>query len=299
VSGAGGSSRIGLVGAVAAVAWLGACRSPGDSTLHVGTHARTYELFAPSDTPGMPLVIALHGNGGTGRGMERLTRFDDIAAREQFVVAYPDALGHHWNDGRPGLDDGADDVTFIASLIDEVAAKHSIDKDRVYVTGASNGAMMTYRIGCELADRVAAIAPVIGNLPAALPCTPKQPVSVLAINGTEDPLVPYAGGFVAHRRGEVLSAAMSTMQFAAHAKCAGAQPTIEEPDIDPDDGSRTHATTFTCPPPVQIELLSLEGAGHTWPGGPQYLPARMIGGTSRDFDASERIWEFFAAHTRR
>lgn len=295
MSGSDGSIRIALLATVAA---LGACRSPGDRTLHVGTRARTYELFAPSDTPGMPLVIALHGNGGTGRGMERLTRFDEIAAREQFVVAYPDAIGHHWNDGRPGIDDGVDDVAFIESLIDEVSATHAIDTHRVYVTGASNGAMMTYRIGCELSDRVAAIAPVIGNLPAALPCAPAAPVSVLAINGTQDPLVPYAGGFVARRRGEVLSAALSTLQFATRAKCAGAQPTVEEPDVDPDDGSRTHATTFACPPPLQIQLLSLEGAGHTWPGGPQYLPARVIGGTSRDFDASERIWEFFAAHMR-
>ncbi len=298
MSGTDGSIRGAVVATIATLGVLGACRSPGDRTLHVGTRDRTYELFAPSDTPDMPLVIALHGNGGTGRGMERLTRFDEIAAREQFVVAYPDALGHHWNDGRPGVGGGADDVAFIASLIDEVAATHSIDRRRVYVTGASNGAMMTYRIGCELADRVAAIAPVIGNLPAALPCAPTAPVSVLAINGIDDPLVPYAGGFVARRRGEVLSAALSTLQFAARAKCGGAQPTVEEPDVDPDDGSRTHATTFSCPPPVQVELLSLEGAGHTWPGGPQYLPARVIGATSRDFDASERIWEFFAAHTR-
>lgn len=278
---------------------------------------RHYEVFVPSDTPGMPLVIVLHGNGGSGRQIEQHTSFDRIAAREQFIVAYPDAVGRHWNDGRPELDNGVDDVAFIASLIDELSTKHAIDRKRVYVTGMSNGAIMSYRVACDLADRVAAIAPVTGNLPAAIRCQPRAPVSVLAINGTADPLVPYAGGRVGRNRGTVLSAALSTAHFATHAGCGPATATvaspgsagarsnanalrslIDEPDANPADGSRTRRTSYPCPAPVAVELLTLEGAGHTWPGGSQYLPKLLIGGTSRDFDGAERIWEFFATHTR-
>jgi polyhydroxybutyrate depolymerase len=283
---------------VAAVSLLGACRPQGASIIHVGTTERHYELFVPTDTPNLPLVIALHGAGGTGRQMQRFAGFDNIAAREQFLVAYPDGVDHHWNDGRGAVNTGVDDVAFIASLIDEIAGVHAIDRTRVYVTGASNGAMMTYRLGCDLADRIAGIAPVIGNLPATITCAPRAPLSVLAINGTDDPLVPYGGGEVARNRGTVLSAMLSTAAFARAAGCSGAQPTINEPDIDRDDGSRTRRTRYSCPAPVEIELLTLEGAGHTWPGGPQYLPRFVIGGTSHDFDGGERIWEFFATHTR-
>ncbi|HEX5059386.1 MAG TPA: PHB depolymerase family esterase, partial [Kofleriaceae bacterium] len=244
--------------------------------------------------------IALHGNGSTGRQMERLTSFDAVAAREQFVVVYPDAIDHHWNDGRPEFDTAIDDISFVASLIDETAREHAIDRSRVYVTGASNGGMMTYRVGCELADRLAGIAPVIGNLPATIRCEPRVPVSVLAINGTDDPLVPYEGGSIAHGhgRGSVLSATLSTATFAHADGCTGAEATVDEPDIDTSDGSRTRRTQFACPAPLAVELLTLDGAGHTWPGGPQYLPRALIGGTSRDFDGAERIWEFFSAHSR-
>jgi polyhydroxybutyrate depolymerase len=275
-----------------------ACHPQGDETLQVGPRARHYELFVPSDTPNLPLVVVLHGHGGTGKQMERFSQFDRVAAREQFVVAYPDGIGRGWNDGRAGVNGDADDVAFVATLIDEIAAEHAIDRNRVYVTGASNGAMMSYRIACELSDRVAAIAPVIGNLPVELACTPKQPMSVLAINGTADPLVPYNGGHVARGRGEVLSAAMSTQFFAHAAGCSAAEPTVEEPDVNDRDDSRTFVTRYDCPAPVEISLITLDGAGHTWPGGVQYLPKLLIGGVSRDFDGAERIWEFFESKTR-
>jgi len=221
-----------------------------------------------------------------------------VAAREQFVVAYPDGIGRGWNDGRSGVNGDADDVAFIAGLIDELAAEHAIDRSRVYVTGASNGGMMSYRVGCELSDRVAAIAPVIANLPTELPCAPQKPLSVLAINGTADPLVPYNGGQIARNRGEVLSAALSTQFFAQRAGCNAAEPTVEEPDVDGNDDSRTFVTRYDCPGPVQVSLITLGGAGHTWPGGVQYLPHFVVGGVSHDFDGAERIWEFFEPHTR-
>ena len=248
----------------------------------------------------MPLVIALHGNGSTGPQTATLTHLNEIAAREQFVVVYPDAIDHHWNDGRPEFPADVDDVAFIRALIDELASRYSIDRKRVYITGMSNGAIMSYRLACELSDRIVAIAPVAGNFPAKLTCAPGTPVSVLAINGTEDPLVPYGGGQVSRNRGVVLSAADSTAMFAKRAGCGAVHAAEDEPDRAPDDGTRVHHQTYdSCPAPLAIELVTVTGGGHTWPGGPQYLPKAAIGVASRDFDASERIWQFFADHTRR
>ena len=273
---------------------LAACRPAGSDTLRVGTRTRHYEVFVPTDTPGLPLVIALHGRGGTGRQMERFTHFDDVAAREQFVIVYPDAIDHHWNDARQGMDSGVDDAAFIAALIDEMAAQHHIDRRRVYVTGISNGGMMSYTLACTLSDRIAAIAPVAGDLPSA-PCRPARPISVLAINGTDDPLVPYTGG-TAGRGGEVLSAQASTDLFAMSAGCAAPTSTLE-PDTVPSDGTRTRARHYACPAPLDVELLTIEHGGHTWPGAAQYLPKALIGPVSRDFNASDRIWAFFATQT--
>jgi polyhydroxybutyrate depolymerase len=286
--------RLALLAVVAAAA----CRPAGTSQLQVGTAHRHYELFVPTDKPNMPLVIALHGRGGTGRQMERMSHFDEVAAREQFVVAYPDGIDHRWNDGRLETATTVDDVGFIASLIDELAARYQIDRSRVYVTGISNGAMMSFRLGCDLADRIAAIAPVAGNVPAAIACTPRQPVSLLLINGTDDPLVPYDGGNVGGRlhRGSVLSSSLSSDLFARADGCQPAAQTLDEPDADPHDGTRSRSTRFPCPAGVDVELVTIDGGGHTWPGGPQYLPAALIGKVSRDFDGADRIWEFFADH---
>ena len=270
------------------IALLAACRPPGSSTLQVNGVTRHFEEFVPTDTPGMPLVIALHGRGSTGKQMERFTHLDAIAAREQFAVVYPDAIDHHWNDGRQPT--GIDDVAFIARLIDDMAMRHAIDRSRVFVTGMSNGAMMSYRLACDLSDRIVAIAPVAGDLPAVA-CRPGRPISVLAINGTSDPLVPYDGG-VAGRGGTVLSSPASADFFARADGCSDAIAS-DEPDLDRDDGVRSHDRRYRCPAKLGVELVTLEGGGHTWPGGPQYLPKILIGPTSRDFDASERIWQFF------
>ncbi len=288
---------------LACLALLTGCHdTTGSETLRVGSPGTTgiagrhYELFVPSDTPNLPLVIALHGGRGNAKQMEKFIRLDEVAAREGFVVVYPDGIGHQWNDGRQQISTGQDDVAFISALIDEMIAKHHVDPHRVYVTGISNGGMMSYRLACDLPDRIVAIAPVVGNVPSAVPCKPAHPISVLAINGTADPLVPYNGGQVAKTRGAVLAARDSVAIFAAADGC-GAASSTDEPDTDPDDGSRTTRTQFACPGKRAVELLTLTGAGHTWPGRAQYLPKFVIGPVSRDFDATERIWEFFVDHT--
>ncbi len=164
---------------------------------------RTYALYTPPQpSASMPLLIALHGGGGRGSGMIHITYggFNRLAERETFVVVYPDGVDKRWNDGR-GLTEWrahrerVDDVGFIAALIDQISAEQPIDRRRVYVTGISNGGMMSYRLACELGDRIAAIAPVVAALPAHLSgCVPPHAMPIILMNGTDDPLIPYQGG---------------------------------------------------------------------------------------------------------
>jgi len=150
-------------------------RDYNDSIVLKGTE-RTYRVHLPPslkrvDKP--PLLIVLHGGGGSGKQMERMTlgKFNTLADREGFIVVYPDALGRHWNDGR-GLRryfsqrEGVDDVGFIAALIDHFLRELNVDRKRIYVAGMSNGAMMCCRLASELSERVAAVAAVAGAMPS-------------------------------------------------------------------------------------------------------------------------------------
>ncbi len=279
---------------------------------------RTFHIHAPpfhDESVKQPLVIALHGRGGTGESMVYITRkgFNRLADNEGFIVAYPDGIELNWNDGR--MDEKAkdrahreniDDVGFISALIDSMIKDYNVDPKRVYITGISNGAIMAYRLACELSHKIAAIAPVDGNIPHLLlyECSPRMPVSVLAINNVNDPLVPYEGGniYSSIRRldlGKVLSVAESIGFWVNRNQCSTVPVVTEEPDLDPGDGTRVTRTEYTnSTDGTEVVLYSVDGGGHTWPGGVQYLPAWIIGKTSRDFDANEVIWSFFKKHSR-
>ena len=165
---------------------------------------RSFIVFIPSlfnKSVQIPLVIVLHGRGTNGEAMNLVTRkgFDKLADKDGFIMVYPDGIELNWNDGR--MDEEAndrahkeniDDVGFISALIDFMIKDYNIDPKRVYVTGMSNGAIMAYRLACELSDKITAIAPVDGNIPYLLSskCAPSRPVSVLAINNVNDPSGP-------------------------------------------------------------------------------------------------------------
>jgi polyhydroxybutyrate depolymerase len=256
----------------------------------------------------LPLVLVLHGGGGTAAGMIKLTRnrFNELADVRGFYAAYPQGIRKHWNDFRDDPIDYAhreriDDSGFISALIDRLAAEYPIDPDRVFATGISNGGFMSYRLGCELSPKIRGIAPVAATLPAGADkkCKPAKPVNVVIINGTDDPLVPFNGGYVTvlgRRRGEILSTE-DTVRFWTRAdECTSTPATGELPDRDPDDGTRVKEQTFgTCGRGVRVVLYRVEGGGHTWPGGKQYLSRRFIGNTSYDFNACDVIWEFFSS----
>jgi polyhydroxybutyrate depolymerase len=285
-------------------------------SLIFGGLKRTWLIHIPPGydfTKSVPLLIVLHGGGGTGRNMVKLTMggFDEISDTKGFVVVYPDGIEKHWKDGRNSDETGdsghkgnIDDVGFISALIDHLINEMHIDWKRVYVTGMSNGAIMTYRLGCELSGKIAAIAPVAGNIPQNLliSCSPSRPVSVLAINGVNDPLVPFSGGdvtgpFGQKKLGKVLSAKESVMFWVNKNGCKKIPFISFEPCSDPENGTRTRKEVYiNGKNNTEVILYIIEGGGHTWPGGDQYLGEWIIGKTSRDINADKVIWDFFEKH---
>ena len=273
---------------------------------------RTYWLHVPPQSHGknsVPLVFALHGGGGSGKKMAGFTGLSRLADREGFMVVYPDGVEKHWNDGR-GLAryrsqrENIDDVGFISGLIDTLAKEYPVDLGRVYVTGASNGAMMSYLLACELTDKITAIAPVIGALGEniAQSCSPTRPIPVLMIGGRADPLVPWQGGdvhFFRKKFGKVISFPQTLAFWVAHNGCLEMPQISWLPDVDPHDGTRIKKTSYRqCRQGVEVVLYEIQDGGHTWPSGYQYLPEYIIGKTSRDIDGAEVIWDFFERFRR-
>jgi polyhydroxybutyrate depolymerase len=267
---------------------------------------RSYHLHVPSavgPTPA-PLVLVFHGGGGTGPGTERLTRFTALADREGFLVAFPEGVEKNWNDGREFTSsrahrDHVDDVAFVTALIDAIGRAHAVDPRRVYATGISNGGIFSHYLAAHLSARIAAIAPVVGGIadPPDAWLRPEQPVSVLMLQGTRDPLVPYHGGAVAFDRGKIIDTEEAARRWAA---LNGGREPVREPL--PADGKDRCGGLRTIYPGgrdgSEVTLVRLDGGGHTWPGGAQYLPERLIGRVCRDFDATVLIWDFFKAHPK-
>ena len=278
--------------------------APVSETLKSGGDLRNYWLVRPEGlekTKPAPLLMVLHGSAGSGEDMMTVTQrgFERLADKEKFVVVYPDALERRWNDQGGTVDD----VGFLLAIVDKLVADGLVDKNRIYVAGISNGGMMAQRLACEQADRIAGIATVAGGLPEPLQatCKPARALPVLVIHGMEDPIVPWSGGAVAGFEdfGKVLSARETAKFWAANNRCGDGGVIAAEPDRDPKDGTRVKMEVFaSCPAGAAVKLAAVEGGGHTWPGGYQYLPERFIGRTSQDVDANMLIWDFFKGGVR-
>ena len=276
---------------------------------HTLTHdglKRTYYLLNSSETPDpVPLILSLHGGGGNGEHTCALAGgIQELAEREGFLVACPEGIENNWNDGRANDRNRAhiediDDVGFLRALIEQLGKTHNIDPDRIYVTGASNGGMMSLRMACEASDVIAAAGAVIASLPADLSCEPEHPIPILLMNGTEDPLVPFEGGqvhFFRRKLGEVISTPDTIAFWVAANGCDPTARTELLPDLDPRDGTRIQLDTYSgCDEGVSVVLFTVEGGGHTLPGGTQYVLEFVIGRVSRDLHAGEAIWQFFEA----
>lgn len=274
--------------------FLFACGLAGAGQLRVLEHdglARTYAVRAPTKRSSRALVLVLHGRGGSGAAVERLTRFSTLADSVGFIVAYPDAHERRWNDGRTG--DGADDVGFLAEVARRVAVEFDCDTTLVYATGMSNGAMMCFRLARERPGLVAAIAPVAGAMPRAALDSPAPvlPVPVLAVSGTLDPLVGYGGG-------RTLAPVRRSIEYWVRANgCTTGPETLPVANADPRDGTSVRCERWSSGRDgVEVLLYTIEGGGHTWPSGAARKAS--FGRRSRDIDATAVIWDFFRRHRR-
>jgi polyhydroxybutyrate depolymerase len=273
---------------------------------------RTYWLHLPPEDKmagPLPVLFNLHGGGGTGKGAVRLTygRFNQLADREGFIVVYPDAVARNWNDGRTAHlkpeNKDVDDVGFIAEITKRLQESHPIDPDRIFTVGMSNGGFMSSRLLCDRADLFRGGAIVTATLAAEYVdrCDPDKPVAILVMNGTDDPLVPYGGGHIrllwnGASRGEVISTDDFIELWKEKNGCAGQKTAIDLPDRKKWDGTTVHVTTYTnCRSGGALKMYRIEGGGHTWPGGRQYLGKALIGNTSREMNACYEIWDFFAS----
>jgi polyhydroxybutyrate depolymerase len=273
------------------------------NTMSVDGRTREYWVHVPSGgrRTGFPVVFLLHGGGGTAEGMERIAHYNQVADAHGVLAVYPQGWQRSWNDGRPNTPaakNHVDDVKFISMLIDKLAADYSIDRSRVFASGLSNGAFMSQRLGCELAGRIKAIAPVAGTMGTeyAPTCHPSRPVSILEIHGTDDPLIPFNGGQDHGRDGGTTDVSvMNTYNFWVSTDGCPAPAVSQLPDTANDGTTTTPHTARPCTNGSAALLYVVNGGGHTWPGGAQYLPAAVVGKTSRDFDASETITQFFLA----
>jgi polyhydroxybutyrate depolymerase len=270
-------------------------RDPRTSVLSVAGLDREYLTFAPaslSPSQPIPVVFVLHGGTGTARGAAVQTRFDAEAERRGFLTVYPQGIRRTWNAGSccgPAARLGVDDVAFVSALLDELARTHSVDPDRVFATGISNGGMMAARLACDLPGRFVAIAPVAASLATA--CDRAEPVSVLHIHGTADRNVPIDGGFGPRALTLVdhLPLEEALARWRAIDGCDAA-PTVER------RGAVTRRTWSCGRSGTQVRAIVIDGGGHAWPGGHQM--ARVLDAPSAELDATAEIGRFFAEHPR-
>lgn len=275
---------------------------------------RSYQLYLPSgiqQKEDYPLIVVLHGGGGSARSVIRLTqgRFNKIADEEDLIVVYPEAVRRYWNEGRSepisyAHRNEVDDVGFISSMIESLVEEYDIDKNRVYLSGISNGGFMAFRMACERPELITAIATVNAPIPIDIEeqCKQSSGTSLMMIHGTDDPLVPYEGGTITAfgvARGRVFSAEGSIALWLAQNDCPGHAEKDMIEDRSPRDNTTISVYTYPgCEDGVNVLLYRVEGGGHTWPGGRQYQREDRIGRTSRDINASDEIWAFFQDQRR-
>ncbi len=284
-------------------------------SLEVDGLPRSYFLYVPDEAlklpplfhrpKKIPVVFVLHGGGGNARSILKNTKgkFNTLADLYNFLVIYPNAVAGHWNDGRkiyPSQILGIDDVKFLLKIAEKLSWEFPVDLTKVFMTGLSNGAMMSYKVACEASQKIAAIAPVASPMNSSTHrhCHPWAPVSVMIIIGTEDPIIPWEGGEI-NFRGKYLGEVVSVEEtFNFWGKTNGCIAEVERtylPDVNTEDRTRVWKKEFKkCRAGKEVLLYGIEGGGHTWPGGDSILPQSIVGKISRDIDAAQLIWKFFS-----
>ncbi len=273
-------------------------------TLTQDRHERSYLLHVPEALDfSQPLAVVLVFHGGTGNAQHALqmSKFNTVADQHGFLVVYPNGTGPlsndkllTWNGGdccAYAQENNVDDVGFVRALVADLQSLTAIDPQRIYATGISNGGILSHRLGCEAADLFAAIAPVAGTLNFS-PCNPSRPISVLMFHGTADEHLPYDGGVGPKSLvGVDFASVQESVDFWRMFNGCNPQPQTESfADI-------RHEVWSGCREGVAVELYTILGGGHAWPGG-NSTGRPGADQPTQTISASQLIWEFFAAHPK-
>lgn len=274
-----------------------------DHTLVHDRRKRTYSVHVPSGYDGqspLPVVLVLHGGASNAKTTRRQTQMDAVSDRNGFLAVYPEGTGRlgylTFNAGTCcgyAVRYKVDDVGFIEAVLDDLARRYKIDPRRVYATGMSNGAMLCYRLACEIPERIAAIAPVSGAMGVDGP-RPKRAVPIIHFHGLLDQNAPFNGGVGENAISKIPHRSVpDTIRWWCDVNgCDPKRPQIEQrPDCviehfvpETDSGA-------------EIIVYSLREGGHTWPGGVDVTPRLKTGKLIRSVDASSLAWEFFRRHS--
>lgn len=272
--------------------------------------ARNSIVYVPPGYDGSrptPIVVALHGRPGTGAGMAALSQLNAVADRHNFIVVYPDGLRNEWNSvgDLVGLENEypQDDVAFLASLVDDLRLDLNIDASRQYLTGFSNGAIMTYRMACSAADKFAAFAPVGGAFYYDMrsECRGHPPAPIAIFHGSSDGSVPF-NGVTSRRNGEMMQVSLSVPDtvryFVNHNGCGETSQRTDVPQTGASPGVQViRFDQADCRDGSGLRFYLINGGGHQWPGVNDVLTSPNFGVATMDINAGEEMWDFFSRHT--
>lgn len=262
-------------------------------SIYFGGVYRTYILYVPASynvSNAAPLVFNFHGYTSNSFDQMYYGDFRPMADTAGFLVVHPmgtlDGSNQpYWNAGWGGT---VDDIGFTSALIDSLSLQYTINQQRIYSAGMSNGGFMSYTLACSLSNRIAAIASVTGSMNAnqSLNCTPQHPTPVMEIHGTSDATVPYNGS-------TGIESIPNTLNYWVSYNNCNATPIFTNvPDVNTSDGCTSeHYVYQNGTNGVEVEHYKIINGGHTWPNAPV-----VIGTTNYDFNASEKIWQFFAQY---
>ena len=271
---------------------------------------RHFRLYVPTtvrDSEAVPLLIALHGGLGTSEQFAANSGFDELAEANGFIVVYPDGIRavkdrpglQTWNGGYccgPAARQDVDDVGYVRFLIDLLEERFNVDATRIFAAGHSNGAIMAYRLACELSDRIVAIGVQAGSL-GIDGCRPKESVSVLHIHGLADTNHPIDGGVGAGVSNVEFRPARVAVRTLAELAACDDEPVI---DVAPSKPDLEVSTWWNCDAGAVVRLITVEGASHAWMGhvAESEAAAALVGEPYADLDSSLAIWSFFSQHPR-
>jgi polyhydroxybutyrate depolymerase len=276
-------------------------------TLTVDDLKRTHLVHVPAKydaKKATPVVLVLHGAMMDAKLMEGFAGLNETADKHNFIAVYPNGTGpggifQTWNAGLFPGDLGKnkpDDVKYLGKVLDDVEGVLTVDRKRVYVTGMSNGGMMSYRVAAEMSDRIAAIAPVAGTL-ALEKYEPKRPVPVVHFHGTKDTLVPFNGPAIKKDSPALLKFRSVEDTIKACLKANGCDEKVTETEIEmkADKIKVTRKDYGKGKNNSEVVLYVIESGGHTWPG--MSFNLGVLGACTNNISANEVMWEFFGRHS--